>query len=127
MDIDYNLLPSKFSGYQYDVNSASIWATKFRAVMNLKGVPNQDCIEIYKLWTEGQDAEWKSNTETQKDTKEWDIDNWLKEPVKLFVSVDKINTGDIITSSKMRKEGTESLQNFDEIFNDYLVTIPVKT
>ncbi|OMJ14932.1 hypothetical protein AYI70_g7592 [Smittium culicis] len=109
MDIDYNLLPSKFSRYQNDVNSASILETKFRAAMNLKGVPNQDRIEIYKLCTEGQVTEWKANTETQKYTKEWGIDYWLKELVKSFVSVDKINTRDITTSSKMRKEGAESL------------------
>ncbi|OMJ18314.1 hypothetical protein AYI69_g7083 [Smittium culicis] len=126
MDIDYNLLPSKFRGDQNDVNSATIWATKFRAAMNLKDVPNQDRIEIFKLWTEGQAAECQANTETQKDTKEWGVDDWLKELVKRFGSVDKINTGDIITLRKMRKEGTESLQTFNERFKDYLMTIPVK-
>ncbi|PVU88106.1 hypothetical protein BB561_006026 [Smittium simulii] len=122
----FELFPTKLRGDNTDRTPIRIWTPKFRAAARISKVQEEDKIDIFKLWIEGDIAAWQEDTETKQDTKTWGLDDWLEALVKHMESKTPAKQGNIISLSQMTKESNETMDEFNTRFSGYLRTIPTE-
>ncbi|OMJ25331.1 hypothetical protein AYI69_g4333 [Smittium culicis] len=124
--ISFTGLLEKFTGNKSQI-SAEAWCRKFLRISKLKGWSEDQIMEVFKAWVDGEAEEWVYELEQDDKSKDWDVSKWFENLKKRFpFAVSQTKSLQLTTKAleDLKLTKNESIKDFNRRFMGVLYQVP---